>query len=95
MSKAKRAANHKKLGKYTSTPKKIVARQQKKRAEKIATLNAEISAEKRQTIRRNYRRKCFTLEEAARRSYSICELLSERNWFLANEPKLLEIFKSR
>jgi hypothetical protein len=83
MSKAKRAANHKKLGKYTNTPKKIVARQQKKRMEKIAVLNEEIPAKKRHAIRRIWKRKIFS-EVPRTQKIALCERLcikqSEVTW---------------
>jgi hypothetical protein len=77
MSKAKRAANHKKLGKYTTAPKKIVARQQKKRMEKIAVLNEEISATKRQAIRRVWRREVFANLPKIQK-IAICERMCEK-----------------
>lgn len=93
MSKAKRASKHKGSNKYKATPKKIVARQQAVRMRKIAELNEEISAEKRQYIRRNFRRKCFSFTEAERRGMSVCNWKTEIDWFNSHAAEFIQIFE--
>lgn len=94
MSKAKRASKHKGSNKYKAAPKKIVARQQAVRMRKIAELNEEISAEKRQYIRRNFRRKCFTYSEAERRGLSVCSCQTEIDWFNNHANEFISIFEN-